>query len=338
MSEASRAAEPNVSVIVPFYNVRECIHYCVESLLAQTYRDYELILVDDGSTDGTGELLDSYQHLPCVRIFHKTNGGLSDARNFGVDKSCGRYITFVDGDDFVSPYYLQALTGAMDNKSDRMVMGRFRNAPFSERAKFGSLAWNEPSQTKMSKRNVVKAILYDDIQPSAWAKLADRRLYEKIRFPLGARYEEIQTVMLFVSACSSFVVLQDPIYGYVMRRGSITWSKSITESQLRDYLTARDTIAADALRLFPEFTNAAQYQRSLLDVRLHSQLPAGTREDARLRAIDDEALADLRSRLPDVLKDVQTPIISKLRFTLLSICRPLYDMVFALYNRLFKLS
>lgn len=90
-----------ISVIVPAYNVEEYICDCIDSLLEQTYKNYELLLVDDGSTDNTGRILDEkYSRNEKIKIYHKSNGGLSDARNYALDRMNGDYVTFVDSDDF----------------------------------------------------------------------------------------------------------------------------------------------------------------------------------------------------------------------------------------------
>ena len=98
--------DPLVSIIVPVYNVKPYLNRCVDSLLGQSYQNMELLLVDDGSTDGSEALCDEYAAQDArVRVLHKKNGGLSDARNAGVDAAKGEYLSFVDGDDWVSPYY-----------------------------------------------------------------------------------------------------------------------------------------------------------------------------------------------------------------------------------------
>ena len=102
--------KPLVSVIVPVYNVYPYLRDCVQSVQAQSYQNWELLLVDDGSTDGSETLCDEYAAQDArVRVLHKKNGGLSDARNAGVDAAKGEYLSFVDGDDWVSPYYIENL-------------------------------------------------------------------------------------------------------------------------------------------------------------------------------------------------------------------------------------
>ena len=101
---------PTISVIVPVYNVEKYLRCCVDSILAQTFTDIEVLLVDDGSTDSSGAICDEYAQLDRrVRVFHKTNGGVSSARNLGLDEATGRWIMFVDSDDKVSPEICERL-------------------------------------------------------------------------------------------------------------------------------------------------------------------------------------------------------------------------------------
>lgn len=115
-----------ISVIVPVYNTKAYLGRCVDSLLRQTYRDLEIILVDDGSTDGSGELCDSYAAGDeRVRVFHKENGGSSSARNLGLDKAAGEYVGFVDSDDYVDPdMYERLYAGIREYRVRAAQIGR----------------------------------------------------------------------------------------------------------------------------------------------------------------------------------------------------------------------
>lgn len=110
---------PLISIIVPVYKAENVLHYCVESILNQTFRDFELILVDDGSPDNSGKICDEYSAIDNrVRVIHKENGGVSSARNTGIDQSKGVYITFIDSDDFISSSYLSDLIELKKKYSD----------------------------------------------------------------------------------------------------------------------------------------------------------------------------------------------------------------------------
>lgn len=119
-------ATPLISVIVPVYNVETYLPQCIESLLNQKYQNLELLLIDDGSSDGSGAICDRYERLDKrVKAFHKENGGVSSARNLGLDHACGEWIAYVDSDDYVSPDYLQDLYTALQPGTD-LVIERFR--------------------------------------------------------------------------------------------------------------------------------------------------------------------------------------------------------------------
>ena len=115
-----------ISVIVPVYNVENVLHYCIDSILNQTYKDFELILVDDGSTDKSGKICDKYADKDSrIRVFHKENGGVSSARNVGIDNANGEYICFVDSDDYVCTVYLEELVKCKNKKKSDNVWCSF---------------------------------------------------------------------------------------------------------------------------------------------------------------------------------------------------------------------
>lgn len=113
-----------ISVIIPVYNVEAYLRQCIDSVLAQTFRDFELLLIDDGSTDGSGAICDSYAAIdPRVRVFHKENGGVSSARNRGIDNAKGEWITFVDSDDYIQKEYLYNFILNIDEDLDLIIQG-----------------------------------------------------------------------------------------------------------------------------------------------------------------------------------------------------------------------
>jgi glycosyltransferase involved in cell wall biosynthesis len=337
MAEEEMQSTPLVSIIVAFYNIESCVRYCMDSLTAQTFDDCEIICVDDGSTDGTGQLLGQYSSDPRVRIVHKPNGGLSDARNYGVSISMGRYITFVDGDDIIAPHYLSSLVNAMEGRDNRMVISLEVSMPYSATSDPEKVVWStqgEPLQ--LNRQQVVEEILYDRIHPGADAKLAPREVYLNHPFPVGCLYEEIRTIMTFVRALEEFVIIPSTIYGYIMRDGSITWSKSISVNRLEQYQTAAETITNDALDICPGLQEAAQYQKALLYTRMHSQLPVGVVLPQDVKEKDDEIRGTLKSLIPQVKKNKAVPLASKWRMQLLVSAPYLYDELYTLYRKKIK--
>ena len=113
---------PKISVIVPVYNVEKYLPRCIDSILSQTFKDFELLLIDDGSPDNCGKICDEYAAKDRrVRVFHKPNGGVSSARNLGLDKACGEWITFIDSDDYVAVDYLEELVSFKINSGAELV-------------------------------------------------------------------------------------------------------------------------------------------------------------------------------------------------------------------------
>lgn len=116
-----------ISVILPVYNVENYLQYAMDSLKKQTYKNFEIILVNDGSTDNSGKLCDKYsEKYSNVKVFHKENGGLSDARNFGVKKAKGEFITFLDPDDYLEAYSLELLAGIQEKYNCDIVSTRVK--------------------------------------------------------------------------------------------------------------------------------------------------------------------------------------------------------------------
>ena len=239
--DASQPCEdrPLVSVVVPFYNVEECVADCMGSLVHQDFDGYEVVCIDDGSTDGTGALLDAYaQRHPNVRVFHFPNAGLSAARNRGVELARAELISFVDGDDFVSPYYLSALYRAYDGVEGRMVQGR---GIAGTRQRLRKVEWpNAPiaATELLSGNDLKRTFLLGKLPVSAWARLAHRSLYETVPFTVDMVFEDQMSMPETVEHVSEVAMLDQPVYAYVKREGSISRPNVVTHNLPRDHLRA----------------------------------------------------------------------------------------------------
>lgn len=334
---ARNASVPEVSVVVTFYNIEECVGYCVESLLDQTYRSYELVLVDDGSTDGTPALLDAYRSHPNVRVLHKANGGPADARNAGIAACSGAYVTFVDGDDLVSPYYLEFLVASLEGSSNRMVVGQPKNVRISD-ALAGGVRWGKPIWAGQiyGQREAMGYLLYEKIEEGPWAKLAPRWVYEQHPFPKGRYYEDIATIATFILDLEEFAIVEEPIYGYVMRDESVVHCKSASSKQVKDFEWAISVLAADVRESYPGFSSGAIYLETLQLSRLYmlvstADLPEGER-CACMRGIERA----VRENLPAIVADLNVAFVPKVRFFLLAWMPRLYCIAIRGYEKLAK--
>lgn len=213
-----------VTVVVPVYNVEEFLDECVQSVLAQTHMKLEVILVNDGSTDLSGEISDAWAARDTrVRVIHQRNGGLSAARNSGLTESEGDYITFVDSDDMVAPNFVEHLLGVMVADNSQIVVSQA--VPFVG----GAPSYRSPispSQIVPAVDGLVRVIAHR-ANWSAWGKLYARDVFrDALRFRPGILYEDLEFAPRAFS-CARWVSFTDAaLYGYRQREGSIMAASS----------------------------------------------------------------------------------------------------------------
>lgn len=205
-----------ISIIVPVYNAEAFLRRCIDSILAQSYTDFELLLIDDGSTDGSGTICDDYAVKDSrVRVFHKKNGGVSSARNVGLDNAEGDYITFCDADDYVTESWLEAYNKAIENDVDFIVQGFYRVAgdDISENV-LPPISGN----TRVELQEMVKCLVTSSCFGYIWVKAFRRELIEryKIRFDENSSFtEDAQFIASYLEHVSSFQVVDKACYYYI---------------------------------------------------------------------------------------------------------------------------
>jgi len=232
-----------ISIVVPAYNVAEYLEECMESLLGQTYRRLEILLVDDGSTDDTGRLCDAYaQADPRVKVIHKPNGGLSDARNAGMEQASGDYIGFTDPDDTVETDMFERLLQMCVTNGTAMARARFDT--FGE--PFGMpLVPASGKETVLTGNNFLSNIItYNEKFPSSysvWTGLYERKITDGIVFPKGKHYEDIGFTTKTALRAGRVAYLNGFLYHYRVRSGSISHQKgSFDKGLITDRMTERD--------------------------------------------------------------------------------------------------
>lgn len=218
---------PQISVIVPVYKVEQFLARCVDSILSQSFTDFELILVDDGSPDRCGAICDDYARLDNrIHVIHQPNGGLSAARNTGLDwlyegNSQSQWIAFVDSDDWIHPDYLRCLhTAATENNCRIAVCGFFRTSgePFPE-------AFEAKSLCLSSEDYYCGEWKFQSSTAVAWNKLYHRSLLETLRYPQGKLHEDEFTTYQAVYAAEKVAVWDLPLYAYYQNPQGIMLSK-----------------------------------------------------------------------------------------------------------------
>ncbi len=212
---------PQISIIVPIYNVEPYLPQCISSLVNQTQQDIEIILVDDGSTDKSGELCDEYAEKDNrIKVIHKHNEGLSAARNDGIDISTSPYIMFVDGDDWAEPEFCeQAYDAVMQSNAD-LVLFTF-NAIYND----GRIVKVE-CDIKSGPLNKDDAIRFNCTGwDAAWLGLYHRKLFDDIRYPVGKYYKDVGASHKLIHAAKNISFVNEALYNHrVGRIGSITES------------------------------------------------------------------------------------------------------------------
>ena len=208
---------PKLSVIVPIYNVEQYIHKCVASILSQTFADFELILVNDGSPDNCDKICDEYAIKDNrVKVIHKKNGGVSEARNVGLDAATGEYISFIDPDDWIDKnMYEQTLAYMADNDLDIVCFDveEVRTSKSFVRYKYD----NNKSFTS---HEALYEILIDGIDNSPCNKIYKKYTWEGVRFPIGRRFEDVATIYKTFHNANNIGYMRQAYYHYFRREGS----------------------------------------------------------------------------------------------------------------------
>lgn len=229
-----------VSIIIPVYNVENYLKRCLNSVINQTYKNIELLLIDDGSTDRSGIICDEYneRYSFFVNVIHKTNGGLSDARNVGIKEATGDYIMFVDSDDFINEKMVEILVNCVNKTNANIVACDFEKVTSDNEI---LPIYNEKSKV-ISGRDLIKQIFTGEEKNISFisvCKLIEKKILidNDIYFPVGRYYEDTFTTHKILLEASKVVVLKQKLYYYRTREGSITMS-AYNRKKVKDAILA----------------------------------------------------------------------------------------------------
>ena len=238
-----------ISIVIPIYNVELFLPRCLDSVIRQTYSNIEIILVNDGSTDGSGKIAEEYATKDeRVYLYNKENGGLSDARNYGIERINGKYLTFIDSDDYVALNYIETLYSLMKKNEADMVIGGSEYV-FDETMIDTAPVIEEDSV--LNKNQALLRALKVEMRQSAWGKLYKAELFEKIRFPKGKLYEDLAVVFDIINLSNKIVVTNTPLYKYFIRSGSIM--QSTFNKKHLDEIEIIETAMSRVKEIHPEY-------------------------------------------------------------------------------------
>ena len=219
------------SIIVPVYNTERYLKKCIDSILIQKFSDFELILVDDGSEDGCGDMCDQYvEYDSRVRVIHKKNMGVSAARNDGLDKASGDYILFVDSDDWIENNCLEVLNDVITENIDVVVFGL--------KQIFENKIDIVLPESSVESNEIKEKFISDEYKAWTCNKCYRRSLFLNVRFKVGVYYEDIYTLPRMIYNAKSIVIIKKALYCYNrMNASSIT--NDTTSLKMYDLVTAR---------------------------------------------------------------------------------------------------
>ena len=218
---------PLLSIIVPIYKVEEFLEECINSILIQEFKDYELILVDDGSPDNCGEICDDYATKDSrIKVIHKTNGGLSSARNAGIDIAQSSYLSFIDSDDFISSdYYLGNMQYLLSHQEVDMLV-----AQVCHYDKVNNKTGYNSAKLLSTSKTILEYMFSADYLGSAWINIYKSKIFKELRFPEGRIYEDSYILPQVADNVRMMYVSDIGIYYYRSRVNSITSNRLIAKS------------------------------------------------------------------------------------------------------------
>ena len=262
-----------ISVVIPVYNVANYLEKCLNSVQRQTYEKLEIILVDDGSTDNSGEICDRYKEKDTrVQVFHKENGGLSDARNFGISKAKGRYITFIDSDDYVMPNYVKHLFDLISKyNADISVTCAIKF--FEGREQPTEVAYEKIKSKLYTSEEALEDVLYRrNIPIYAWAKMYKTALFDNIKFPFGELFEDLSTEYLLFDRAEKIAFNPVRDYCYLQRKNSIINSNYDPRKMIQVYTCEK--IISFIKKNYPSITRAAISKCFITTLNLYKNIPS----------------------------------------------------------------
>lgn len=308
-----------ISVIIPIYNVENYLKRCIDSVINQTYKNLEIILVDDGSKDNCGKICDEYAKVDSrIQVIHKINGGLSDARNAGLKVATGDYIYYIDSDDYIDNDMLEIMKKNLEKyNADISICGIYKEC---ENGNY-TLKRNNVIEIMNSKEALIKLNSFSSFDMAVWNKLYKKYIVDGIEFPFGKKSEDYFVMYQYFDRASNIVVIPESKYHYIQRENSISRGKNITHDYIEGSLRQKEFITAK----YPDisyvgntayaFSYIATYNRYIKNnVKLSN-------ENIKLFR------SEVRNYLKDILKNNYIASTKKLQAIVFSINLNLYSLL-----------
>ena len=320
--------QPVISVIVPVYRTEAYLPRCLDSLLSQDFEDFEILAVDDGSPDASGGILEEYAARDGrIKVIHRENGGVSAARNTGLDAVSGSYIAFVDSDDWVEPAFLSSMYLALTGEgADIAACGYVNDEGDKHRV------YTVEKRVTFGPREGLERMCYNDgYYVTTWDKLYKRTLFDGVRFPEGKLFEDTATTYLLTDKAEKIVLATGLGYHYVTNPDSITTGK--WNPGKLDYIAAAEQMASYIENKYPDLKPACDRKR------LHaafSTLMQLVNSGVRDKEVERDLTQRIRALQKGVLSDQKAPKRDKMAILSLSFGFPAFAAAWRFYKKHIK--
>ncbi len=279
-----------VSVIIAVYNVEKYLKKCIESVINQTYKNMEIFLVDDGSTDNSSKICNDYKKMDSrIKVIHKKNGGVSSARNVALDRASGKYVTFIDSDDWVSENWIEFLVNSIEKHNSSVSIGEICCCSAARKSYIEFVGDEEVIDAP---NQMIKYITEQNIRSTATNKLYYLSLFENLRFPEGKINEDAYITHQIIGESERISFAKDCYYYIRIRSGSITQQHFSVKNL--DLLYASDNMEKYYLDKYPQFEKL---------VLAHSINEISVLLNALFASKKDDNFLDIESQLKTILQD-----------------------------------
>ena len=322
----NKETEELISVIVPVYNVEKYIKKCIDSILRQTYCNIEIILIDDESKDKSGIICDQYAKIDNrIKVIHKENTGISDVRNLGIKLANGKYITFIDSDDYVEDDYVEFLYNLII-KNNVKISITSHTAIYNTGLKLQE-ATNEFSV--IDSKTAIERTLYEEgINISPWGKMYEKTVFDKVQYPVSKNYEDTAVTCKLFSQVDKVAIGSVSKYYYIIREDSISRVKDF--SQKMDLITCANDMGEYILKQYPDLGKAVNRRIMYAYLSTLSQL-ANLKE--RHPKEQKEIMTYINTHRKQILEDERIPSRDRKALEITKLGFNVYKIFWHLYKK-----
>ncbi len=291
--------QPLISVIIPVYNLENYIEKCLNSIISQSYNNLEILVVNDGSTDNSGSICDSYSNRDSrIRVFHIENGGAAHARNVALENMTGELVTFIDGDDHVDSMYIEKLYNNMVNKNADISICKWIDIYENSNAEPTPATGSKTFDTIAGLEALMYQVLFDS---AMWVKLYKASLFDNITFPEGNLYEDLAIIYRVFERAKTIAYTDYAGYFYMLRSTGTTLVKF--KPKKMDLIDVIDEMQDYLLSKYPELKSSIYSRKARANFHIYLQIPR-TKEykeyrkriEKNIKTVRREVISDSKAR------------------------------------------